>query len=151
MYNRINTIMKKILVFAALLVILIFGCRQAHWMISRGGNLNIHASNSSDEKMVTMEVFVNGESVYIQDHSNKKILDYKGLALYKTTGIYEIKVVAAKYDLSRTTRINLETVKWLNIEFVNDENDPEKYDLQLSLESSPVVVEVIFPLLVFYY
>ena len=133
--------MKKILGFAVLLVVLIFGGRQVNWMISRGGNLNIYACNSSDVEIVTMEVFVDGESVFIQDHSNQKSLDYKGLALYKTTGTYEIKVVAAKHDISTTAKFNLRTVKWINIEFANDENDPNKYDLQLSVESSPIVIE----------
>jgi len=129
--------MKKILGLYVLLIVLIFGCRQTYWMVSRGGNLNLYPYNSSDEEIVTMEVFVNGESVNIQDHSNRNTPNYQGLALYRSTGIYEIKVVAPKHNISKTEVFTLLTVKRINIEFANDENDPSKYVLHLSLEPSP--------------
>ena len=128
--------MKKIQTIAVLLSVLIFASRQGYLMASRGGNLNLNAYNSSDVEIVTLEVFVNGELVNIQDHSNRMTLDHKGFALFKSTDTYEVKVVAAKHDMSKTVKINLLTVKWINIEFANDETDPNKYVLHLSVESS---------------
>jgi len=131
--------MKKILSLSVLLSLIIFCYRQTSLMISRGGNLSIYACNSSDLENVTIEVFINGESVFIEDHSNEKNPDYKGFSLYESTGRYEVKVVAAKQGIAKTTMVDLISVKWINIEFVNDENDSNKYDLQLSVESSPMV------------
>ena len=135
--------MKEILRFAVLLLILIFA-RQTYWMVSRGGNLNLYAYNSSDVEVVTLEVFVNGESVNIQDHPNKKRLAHKGLALYKTSGTHEVKVVSKQHNIAKTATINLSTAKWVDIEFVNSEGDPNNYDLQLTVESSPIVAEQYF-------
>ena len=132
--------MKEILRFAVLLVVLLVA-RQTYWMVSRGGNLNLYAYNSSDVEIVTLEVFVNGESVNIQDHSNKKTLDHGDLSLYKTSGTHEVKVVSTKHNISKTTKINLTTAKWINIEFANSENDPNNYALQLTVESSPILAE----------
>lgn len=129
--------MKKILGLYILLIVLIFGCRQTYWMVSSGGNLNLYPYNSSDVEMVTMEVFVNGESVNLQDHSNRNTLDHQGFALYRSTGGYEVEVVASEYNISKTAKFNLLTVKWINIEFTNDDEDPDKYVLNLSVESSP--------------
>ncbi|MEQ9309262.1 MAG: hypothetical protein RLN90_07385 [Balneolaceae bacterium] len=133
--------MKKLLGFAVLLVVLIFVGRQVYWMTSEGGNLNVYACNSSDLEEVTLEVFIDGESVFIEDHTNEKFLDYKGLALYRSMGTHEVKVVAVGKEISKTSKFNLRTVKWINIEFANDENDPSQYDLQMSVESSPIVIE----------
>lgn len=141
--------MKEILRFAVLLVVLLVA-RQTYWVVSRGGNLNLYAYNSSDVEIVTLEVFVNGESVNIQDHSNKKTLDHKGLSLYKTSGTHEVKVVSTKHNISKTAKINLRTAKWINIEFANSENDPNNYDLQLTVESSPIVAEQYFHRFVLY-
>jgi hypothetical protein len=129
--------MKKILKFAFLGIVLIFAFRQTYWIVSRGGNLNVYAYNSSDVEIVTMEVFVNGESIDIQDYSNKNTLDYEGLALYKSTGIHKVKVVAASHDISKTVKFDLVSAKWISFEFANDETDPSKYVLHLSVESSP--------------
>ena len=128
--------MKEILRFAVLLVVLL-AARQTYWMVSRGGNLNLYAHNSSDVEIVTLEVFVDGELVNVQDHSNRMTLDNKGLALFRSTDTYEVKGVAPKYDISETVKIQLLTIKYMNIEFANDETDPNKYVLHMSVESSP--------------
>ena len=135
--KQIICAMNKILIFAVSLSVVIFASRQTYLMVRSGGNLNLYAYNSSDEEIVTLETFVDGKSVNIQDYSNRKTLDDKALALYKSTDTYEVKVVAAKYDISETIKFNLIMTKWINIEFANDETDPDKYVLHLSLESSP--------------
>ena len=129
--------MKKFLTIAVLLSVLIFASRQGYLMAKRGGNLNLYAYNSSDVENVTLEIFVDGELVNSQDHSNRMMLDNKGLALFRSTDTYDVKVVAPKYDISETVKIQLLTIKYMNIEFANDETDPNKYVLHMSVESSP--------------
>ena len=54
-YSKANR-MKKTLKYTVLLIVLISISRQTYWMVSRGGNLNLYAYNSSDVEEITLEV-----------------------------------------------------------------------------------------------
>lgn len=121
-------------------VLLYFGS-QIYWLIDEGGNVIIYATNTSNLEDVTIDVMINGETVFTSTHNNEKLFDYKRLAIFSSFGKHEITAVVQNKGISRSKTFVVPGVKWINVEFVNDEQNPNEYEILLSVESSPIVIE----------
>lgn len=120
---------------------LLFLGRQAYWLVNEGGNVIIYACNSSNLDDVMIDVVIDGKTVLTNSHSNKKLFDYKRQAIFKSFGKHEVKVVVQDKGISSSEQFSVVGIKWINVEFVNSEENLDNYEIQLSIESSPIVLE----------
>lgn len=131
--------MKKILIYILLLVILFIVGRQIYWLIEEKGNVIIYITNSSFQDEVEMEVKIDENICDIDSYTNK-YLWYKKISTFETLGNHTVEVKVKDKDISQKMEFFVLGAKFINVELVNQVVD-DTYELQISVHSSPVVIE----------
>lgn len=133
--------MKKLIISAILIIVIFFLARQGYWLVANEGNVIVYVTNSSYQDEVQIEVSIDdGKLSFTDSHTNQN-LSYKRYSVFESFGNHSIEVKVPEKNISYKQDFFLLGVKWINVEFTNKESDETDYELQLSVESSPIVIE----------
>lgn len=123
-----------------LAITLFFLGRQVYWIVSEDGNIVVYVHNSSDMEEVTMEIIIDGKQLY-KDSYSSEYLAYSKYSIWESLGKHSIEVKVQNENISQNRDFYILGAKWVNVEFMNKELNSTDYQLQVSIESSPLVIE----------
>ena len=127
--------------YVIIVIVLVYLGKQTYWLVNEGGNVIIYVCNSSNLDNVIIDIVIDDETVLTNSHSNKKLFDYKRVAIFKSFGKHEIKAVVQNKGIRTSEEFSVIGIKWLSVEFVNDEENPSEFEIQLIVESVPIDFE----------